>query len=214
MKNANEIATKIVENANNLQTEIGILEGEFERTDFFGDNSNFPYAHFGYMMAAMGQIDLMSVCAAGHTNENQTKRMTNFLKRYYDDANKVLEHEVVIQLFRHSLMHTGGLPYIRDPDTNIVYTWRLYFRELPVPSQHYTLTDSDLSEQPELSAAVTPAPAGVKVINISIPAFAADIRRIAEQYTKTMLADSTGTLAANCEKIYPTALLQPIKRKK
>ena len=33
-----------------------------QQTGFLGDVNNLPYAHYGYLMAALGQIDTLSIC--------------------------------------------------------------------------------------------------------------------------------------------------------
>jgi hypothetical protein len=77
----------------------------FEQTGFLGDGSNLPHAHYGYLMATLGQIDTLSVCDAGRTA--QTRRMVGFLETYVHPGN-VDMHRAVVQMLRHTLMHTGA----------------------------------------------------------------------------------------------------------
>jgi hypothetical protein len=50
-------------------------------------------------------------------------------------------------MLRHTLMHTGALRYLYDPDSKIAYTWRVYFDDLPGSVAHYTLTQIDPAYQ-------------------------------------------------------------------
>jgi hypothetical protein len=47
----------------------------FQQTDFLGDINNLPHAHYGYLMATVGQIDTVSVCHGGNASQGQTPRM-------------------------------------------------------------------------------------------------------------------------------------------
>ena len=96
----------------------------FSETAFLGDNRSFPHAHYGYLMACRGQIDLMSKCEWGRVEppRNQTPRMQGIMERYLD-AQKADEHRVAIQL-----MHTGSLRFLYDETTETGYTWRIPLR--------------------------------------------------------------------------------------
>ena len=60
-----EIPDELIANATALNDEVSSLAKLFSETAFLGDNRNFPHAHYGYLMACMGQIDLMSKCEWG-----------------------------------------------------------------------------------------------------------------------------------------------------
>jgi len=79
-----EIADEITANTKALHYEVTTLAKLFSETKFLGDNRNFPYAHYGYLMACMGQIDPMSKSEWGpkEPRGNQTPRMQGFMERY------------------------------------------------------------------------------------------------------------------------------------
>jgi len=66
--NAVEIVDEIAANAAALDFETTTLAKCFAREKFFGDNRNFPHAHYGYLMACMGQLDLVSQSEYGPGN--------------------------------------------------------------------------------------------------------------------------------------------------
>jgi hypothetical protein len=205
------IASEITANAAGLHDEVITLAQLFSKTQFLGDNRNFPHAHHGYLMACMGQIDLMSKCEFGPNEPpgNQTPRMQSFMERYLD-AQKADEHRVAIQLMRHTLMHTGALRYVYEKKTGTAYTWRIHFGDtFPAQLRHYTLTVEDPTYQDDLLASVTGNVAQVKALNIQVTEFAGDIARVAHSYTTAM--SSNQTLRSNCELVYPMIRVQPIK---
>jgi hypothetical protein len=206
--NAEAIATEITDSAAALEGEVTTLAKSFKESRFFGDNRNFPHAHYGYIMACMGQIDLMSLCRYDATAGKQTPRMKKFMQQYLG-SQKTDEHRVAIQLMRHTLMHTGALRYLYDPNTKIGYTWRIYFGSLPGGIGHYTLTPEDAAYQSDLTAAVGVPVAGVQALNVELTTLASDIRRVAVAYTTEMKADAA--LRSRCESVYANIRVQTLR---
>jgi hypothetical protein len=206
-----EIAGEISRTAEALKYEVTTLAKCFAGNAFFGDKRQFPHAHYGYVMACMGQLDLMSKCEIGPTGPpgGQTPRMQSFMERYLY-AHRANEHRVAIQLMRHTLMHTGSLRYLYENQTDTAYTWRIHFCDsFPTHFGHYTLTVEDPTCQDDLLTAVAGNVATVKALNIRLTEFAADIQRVAETYTKAMSVDPA--LRNNCEQVYPTIRVQPLR---
>jgi hypothetical protein len=206
-----DIADEITASATALHDEVTTFAQRFSETRFFGDTRNFPHAHYGYLMACMAQIDLMSKCEWGPNEpaRNQTPRMQSFMERYLD-TQKADEHRVAIQLMRHTLMHTGALRFLYDEKNETAYTWRIYFGDtFPSSVGHYTLTVEDLQYQDVLRAAVNGKVITVKALNVQLTAFAAGILRVANDYAAEMAKDPT--LQSNCELVYPTVRVQQLK---
>jgi hypothetical protein len=207
-----EIADEIDAKAAALYFEVATLAKLFSETQFLGDHRNFPHAHFGYLMACMGQIDLMSKCEHGDGAEpqgGQSARMQSFMERYLD-AQKVDEHRVAIQLMRHTLMHTGALRYLYEQSTQTAYTWRIHFGDtFPGQVGHYTLSDETSNYQDDVINAVTGNVATVKALNLQLTAFAGDIERVARAYTAALRSDPS--LQAKCEAVYPTIRVQSLR---
>lgn len=206
-----EIADEISANAAALNFEVATLAKLFSETKFFGDNRNFPHAHYGYLMACMGQIDLLSKCeyGKGEPPGRQTERMLSFMKRYLD-AHKVDEHRVAVQLMRHTLMHTGALRYLYDEATETAYTWRIHFGDtFPGQFGHYTLSDETSNYQDDVINAVAGTVTTVMALNVQMTAFAGDIERVSHDYTTAVSSDLS--LQAKCEAVYPTIRVQPLR---
>jgi hypothetical protein len=206
-----DIADKINANAAALNFEVATLAKLFSETQFLGDNRNFPHAHFGYLMACMAQLDLMSKCEHGMVEPRvgQTPRMQSFMQRYLD-AQKVDEHRVAIKLLRHTLMHTGALQYAYEESTQTAYTWQIHFGDsFPVRVGHYSLSDETPNYQHDVINAVAGTVATVKALNVRLTDFAADIERVARDYTTALSSDPS--LQAKCEAVYPTIRVQSLR---
>jgi hypothetical protein len=206
--NYDDIASELTANATTLRDEVVALSKVFADTKFLGDNRNFPNAHYGYIMACMGQIDLMSKCEWGPTREprgNQTPRMQGFMERYLDPQ-KTEEHRVAIQLFRHTLMHTGALrPLWESNGTG--YTWRVYFTDTLDPKYlHYTLTDEDATIADHLFSTVNTSVTKVKALNVRLKDLSTDIWNAATNYTTAMRQDPA--LQSKVQAIYPRLVVQ------
>jgi hypothetical protein len=207
-----DIADELIANATALNDEVSNLAKLFSQTAFLGDCRNFSHAHYGYLMACMGQIDLMSKCEWGPVEppRSQTPRMQAFMQ-YYLDAHRVDEHRVAIQLMRHTLMHSGALRYLYEPKTGTAYTWRIHFGDTFPSAQfgHYTLTTEDPAYQDDLLTSVSGNITAVKALNLQITRFAADILQVAKDYTTKMSTDPA--LQTNCVGVYPAIGVQTLK---
>jgi hypothetical protein len=204
-----EIADELIANATALNDEVSSLAKLFSETAFLGDNRNFPHAHFGYLMACMGQIDLMSKCEWGpkEPRGNQTPRMQKFMETYLG-AHKVDEHRVAIQLMRHTLMHTRALRSLYEPQTGTAYTWLIHFGDTFPSTQvgHYTLSRLDPIVHKNLLSSISDDATEAKILNLQITQFAADILQVAKDFTTKMSTDPI--LQANCEGAFPALKVQ------
>jgi hypothetical protein len=203
---ADDIAERLVDHALALQREVSLLLRLFEQTGFLGDGSNLPHAHYGYLMATLGQIDTLSVCDAGRTA--QARRMVGFLETYVHPGN-VDMHRVVVQMLRHTLMHTGALRYLYDSGSKTAYTWRVHFGDLPVGVAHYTVTQLDPTHQDdvlETAQLAGLAPTSIAALNISLMVLAEDLVRGAKKFVNVMLADQTKRALTEAE--YPKIQIQ------
>jgi hypothetical protein len=86
-----------------------------------GDSGNMPYSHFGYLMAMLGLIDTLSLCDSGRGE--QTPRMRTFLGTYVHPTQAGV-NTVLVQMMRHTLMHTGALRYLFNSSTRVAYLAR------------------------------------------------------------------------------------------
>jgi hypothetical protein len=204
---AHEIANRLVADAAALQREIELMERHFTLNHFFGDVGNLPYAHYGYLMAVLAQVDAVSTCH-GESRVSQTIRMCTFLEAYVRSG-KLDVHRTVVQMLRHSLMHTGALRYLYDTHAQAAYTWRVHFGDLPDGVTHYTITSVNLAHQEDIlgiAHLAGVAPASIHALNISLVALSADWLQGVKKYVREMLTDPV--LRARAETRYPKIQLQ------
>lgn len=202
--NFDEIAEEIRSNAVALRQEV-VAVAEF----LDGREHLFRHANFGYLMACMGQIDVMSFCMFGPDEESgdQTRRMQRFMEEYID-ADKVEEHRVAIQLMRHTLMHTGALRYQYDDTRKIAYTWQVYFGDSSSSDrEHNTATPEEHVYQDHLLEAAEGRPVdAIKALNFRLIFFAEAVVRAANAWDDAMRADKE--MQALCVSNYSTVRFQ------
>lgn len=204
---AEAIAAELLADATTLHGEVAAVADGLERNT---SAHRFRYAHYGYLMACMGQFDLLSRCefGVGEPQGGQTVRMRSFMPRYLD-AHKTDEHTVAIQLMRHTLMHTGALRFLYDRQAQVAYTWRVHFNGLlPAGVAHYTLSTEDAAYQDVLLSAVNGQVAVVKALNVRLTNLSADVVRVARAYTTEMLGDPM--LRHRCEAAYAGVCVQSV----
>ena len=121
---AENIATELNGHAKRLRDEITSMRDHFIDTRFMGDDDHRPFAHFGYLMALLGLIDTLSYCDQAQAGNEQTPRMHGFLDEYAYPG-RADAHRILVQMFRHTLMHTGRMRYLFDASTSVAYTWNV-----------------------------------------------------------------------------------------
>ena len=210
---ADEIAHQLAEAALTLNSEVRSLRALFEETSSLGDSLNMPHAHHGYLMTTLGQIDTLAACWRGTiVTGTQTSRMRDFLDTYMYPGRRNV-HRAVVQMLRHSLMHTGALRYIYDRETGGVLTWRVFFGALPTGQDHYTLTKVPSAYQEHMlgmAAAAGYTPTQTFALNISVETLTKDLVQAASQYTAQMLGDDD--LRAKALQVFPRIQVQAFGR--
>ena len=207
-----EFANEITANAAHLHDEVTTLAELFAETAFLGNSRNLRYAHCGYLMTCMGQIDIMSLCMFGKGKGwgEQTRRMRDFIDQFLYEG-KAEEHRVAVQLMRHTLMHTGDLRPVYDPPRKIAYTWQIFFGDAEEPErEHYSVTPEILAEQQEVIALANGRPVDeVRSFNLRLNRFSADICRAATKCTAAIRDDNERR--DRCVEIFPTIRFQDIR---
>lgn len=210
---ADEVAHLLAEAALTLNSEVLSLGALFNETGFLGDSLNMPHAHHGYLMATLGQVDALAACWRGTlATKTQTSRMHDFLDTYMYSGRRDV-HRAVVQMLRHSLMHTGALRYIYDRETGRVLTWRVFFGALPMAHDHYTLTEVPSAYQDHMLGMAAEAgytPTQTFALNISLETLTKDLVQAADQYTMQMLDDND--LQAKALQVFPHIQVQPFGR--
>ena len=201
---------RMAEDAGTLNEEIKILGRSFLQTHFHGTAHNFPNAHWGYLMACMAKVEHLSLCRFPNGG-NQTTRMTRMLNAMY--PGRAEEHAVVIQMFRHTLMHTGELRFVASQDRSTLYTWRLHWNRDTGGRSHYAVSEVDAVYHDQLlslAAWVYPGTlfATTKAMDIIIADLAASILIAIEALACD--ADRNPTLRTDVVEAYRCCALQTI----
>jgi hypothetical protein len=114
--------------------------------------------------------------------------MVAFLDRYTYPG-QTEENELVVKMFRHTLMHTGELRFVAWPTKGYVYTWTVMFGEEWGTSAHYRIDDVDPQGQDQLlslAAWIRPALVAPKTrcLHIILKFLARDVERAASEFLK------------------------------
>lgn len=186
------VTAKLAEDFSTLEFEVIELDRIFKETQFLGHLSNLPNAHHGYLMVCLSKIDLLSAIWSGQVgSRGQTQRMMLFMEKYLYPG-KSEEQGVAVQMFRHTLMHTGSLRFLYSRPRDAKYTWRVYWSSLPSHYTHFTITQEDAQYQDILGAinvtGLSTNPS-FRALNISILQFAKDLRNAASSYVTDLLTD-------------------------
>jgi hypothetical protein len=178
-----------------LEFEVSTLWREFQATDWYGNTPHFPFVHHGYMMAIFSRVDLLSRYWAGY-DRPQMPRMVGFLDRYVHPGTSE-ENCVAVQLWRHTVMHTGEARRLLDATTQKRYTWRLDFGSgAQLISPHYSIYYDSGDE--------------LWVLVIVVAELVADLKQGQARYLGD-LAANVGGLQANYQSQDPAIQLQPFK---
>jgi hypothetical protein len=160
-------------------------------------------------MAGMGKIDVLSSYYSGQVgSRGQTRRMIDFMERFLY-AGRLDEHQVAVQMFRHTLMHTGSLRFIYDRANDTRYTWRVFFGEGLRPEWHYRITTEDEQYQDQLrSPAVSTGStsSACKALNVSIARLIEDLALATTRYLSEF--ESNVTLQRNYDVAHPQIVMQ------
>jgi len=202
---------RILEDARILRQEFDTLNKAFQQTSYWQQAHNFPNAHDGYLMSCMSKVDFMSACFL--PNVRQTPRMLKFLDTYLYPTRSE-EHKVLIQMFRHTLMHTGERRFLVSRDRSSVYTWSLRSGDTSRFETHYRVTDVDPAYQDQILALFSwiypdaPLPR-TKCFHLVLPRFTEDIERVAQSFVAD--AQTSPTLQTQICDTYRVAALQMVR---
>lgn len=123
-----------------------VYEGMVRAT--FGTGSHrFHMTLYGFMMAAFASIDLHSRLWVTDPNRGtkaklpQTARMVAYMNRFLPGTSTA--HAVAVQLWRHTLMHTGGPRQIVDRDSRREFSYLLHWSSAQLPAEQHFELESD-----------------------------------------------------------------------
>jgi hypothetical protein len=119
-----------------LAQEVDIVRQSLVLPGWLGPQHGLPDALYGYIMGLFARVDLMSAYWRG-SFANQSVRMVDFLSHFMQPDRTI--NSILIQVWRHKLMHTASPREVRDPDAGRTYRWLLHWGDEHLPrNQHLT----------------------------------------------------------------------------
>jgi hypothetical protein len=201
MLDVGQVITELTDEFQTLLFEVDELTRIFQETDFLAQQSeillghrpNFPNAHHGYLMVCLSKIDFLSSLYTGQVgSRGQTLRMKQFIDKYLYPGRRE-EQDVAVQLFRHTLIHTGKLRFLYSKKYRAKYTWRVDWFDLPSVRPHFTILLEDEVYQDQLASISIPgfpAKPAYKSLNVSLSQLTIDLKGSVDVYL-TELANSS-----------------------
>ena len=134
-----EIQTEFLEAIHALDRETRIVYEELVLPGWGSpDRHGYPRTLYGFVMNVMSLVDRLSCYRDGEAGNDQTKRMRGLLiEAGYSSESAA----VCVQLWRHTLMHTGLPATVTESKTGVAYRWLLHWADHLPREQHMTLSD-------------------------------------------------------------------------
>jgi len=158
-----------------LETEIDTVYWRIVKPAWDVDTHRYPNTLYGFVMDCFAALDVVSRHWEGK-DRPRTPRMRDFMDKYVAPDREA--NDVAIQMWRHTLMHTGKPRDLLDSRTGIRYRWLLHWSTEQLPrSQHMQLQLPD----PKM-----------RILNLALTELVKDLRTgfnayIAELRTETVL---------------------------
>lgn len=128
------IKNELLEKLNSLEYEANQIYKNLVKPEWDIYNKHYSTTLYGLMMMFFSLVDLLSAYING-SDKNQTKRMVNFLVDYlgYPEDETI----ILVNLFRHKLMHTSEPRKMIWPEKDEYnYRWLLHWGEELPRNQH------------------------------------------------------------------------------
>ena len=114
-----------------LNTEAEYLYNKLIGPGLLGDLNNFPHTLYGLVVAAFSRIDLYSAYYVGSLKSPITNRMTEFMVSFMGIDEKAAR--VAVEMFRHSIVHTGIPRPSSDKTSGVRFLWLLHWGDDHLP---------------------------------------------------------------------------------
>ncbi|HEX4955424.1 MAG TPA: hypothetical protein VF017_18695 [Thermoanaerobaculia bacterium] len=131
-----EILERLSLDISSLMREATAIREQLARTA----QPKYYMSLYAMLMAVFSQVDLLGCLFAGSVKtKGQTKRMIKFLARYTKRKPEAIM--LAVQLYRHTLMHTGRPRELLDETTGQRHYFLLHWgREHADEAAHFTVT--------------------------------------------------------------------------
>lgn len=115
-----------------LAQEVEVVKHRLVLPGWLGPQHGLPDALYGYIMGLFARVDLMSAYWHG-SFANQSVRMVDFLSRFMQGDRTI--NSILVQVWRHKLMHTSSPRAIRDQQAGKTYRWLLHWGDEHLPRE-------------------------------------------------------------------------------
>ena len=146
---------------------------------WLGPQHGLPNSLYGYIMGVFSRLDLMSAYWRG-SFATQSVRLVDFMTTYIQPDRRI--NSILVQVWRHKLMHTSSPRELLDEQAALTYRWLLQWGDDHLPR------DQHMKFQPN-----------GQNLNLSLVGLIEDLRRAASEYLAEMR--SSPTLEANYDKV-------------
>ena len=188
-----EIADQLLSEMDQIENEARTVFDKLVLSLWDTEPKRFPSILYGLIMKVFGMIDLASVYWRGEKGE-QTDRMRAFMDRYLSTCTEA--NDVALQMWRHTLMHTGKPRRLLDEKTNLEYSWLLHWSSKHLnPLTHYTFEENGMRRK----------------LNMTLLDLIDSVKRSITEYLDELRKDQS--LQANCLGIHSEIELQSFKRR-
>ena len=184
-----EVAESLRSQLNRLEEEAAELD-PLLRDRWENHPGHFAATLWGLVMSAFAFLDLVSWYWTAK-KKPQGERMVNFLEKYVGTDRDAAF--MAVEMWRHTLMHTGEPRYLRREDTDTRHSWLLHWS-----------TEMDREDHLRLP----PAGGDESQARLSLAFLLEDLQKALEAYLTDLEAEPD--LAANLESVHPKVVEQVV----
>ena len=124
----------LLEEVNRLKAEARSVYETVVLPGWGGAQHGLPDTLYGYLMGLFAKIDLASGYWAGKDSD-QSARMVDFMTKYMNQDRRV--NSILVQVWRHKLMHTAAPRALVDSSRNLTYRWLLHWGDEHLPREQH-----------------------------------------------------------------------------
>ena len=146
MRTAREIEDEFLDEVDQLLREGEAVFAGLVLPQWGGDLHGYPRTLYGLVMNSLALADRLSFYFAPRPERgNQTERLRAFYRSVGATADAAA---AAVQIWRHTLMHTGLPGVVTDTETGISYRWLLHWGEPHLlREQHLTVAALSATDQ-------------------------------------------------------------------
>ena len=162
-----------------LALEVQLVLKTLVLPGWLGPQHGMPDSLYGYIMGVFSRVDLMSAYWRGGF-ATQSTRMVDFMTTYMQPDRRI--NSILVQVWRHKLMHTSSPRELKDEQAGFTYRWLLQWGDEHLPRDQHLKFQSNGEN-----------------LNLSLVGLIEDVRQAARHYLSELT--SSPALEANYDKV-------------